>query len=135
MTRGCLNIALSERIPKTYCRNDVSDGDSCPPRSDTARRPFQCASAEYFSESRVQYVERLARVQAAYCQLFSARGENRKIDRTIYRGDERERRARQGPASERAGEQETTDRIDTINRGHRRDPSSTTKASSRDFSG
>lgn len=40
MTRGCLNIALSERIPKTYCRNDVSDGDSCPSRSGIARHPF-----------------------------------------------------------------------------------------------
>lgn len=36
-------------------------------------------------------VERLARVQAAYCQLFSARGKNQKIDRTIYRGNEREK--------------------------------------------
>jgi len=68
-------------------------------------------------------VERLARVQAAYCQLFSARGKNQKIDRTIYRGTEREKgeRRRGRLASKRARKQETTDRIDTINRGHRRD--------------
>lgn len=40
MTRGCLNIALSERIPKTYRRNGAPDGDSCPSRSGIARRPF-----------------------------------------------------------------------------------------------
>jgi len=57
---------------------------------------------------------------AAYCQLFSARGKNRKIDRTIYVAEMRESERGRKEKSQRARIQETTDRVDTINRDHRR---------------
>lgn len=62
---------------------------------------------------------------------FRPTGKTGKLTAQYIAGMFGERWTRREPANKRARERGTTDRVDTINRGHRRDPSSATKASSR----
>lgn len=111
MTRGCFNIALSERIPKTYCRNDVSDGDFCPSRSGICpfdvRRPNISASLGFnmWKGSRAY-----SRLIASY---FRPAGKTGKLTARYIAGM-KERDGRETGAGERANERENKKQLTAL---------------------
>lgn len=122
MTRGCLNIALSERIPKTYCRNGVSDSDSCPSRSGIAQHPFNARQPNISASLGFNMWKGSRVYRQLIASYFQPAGKTGKLTAQYIAGIKEGRGREAGErASERARRQGTTDRVDTINCGHRQD--------------